>query len=721
MKKTAFIGLICLGLSQILLSQTTPFRVQLLDSLSSEPVIGATIVTTDRSGGAITDADGRATLRTIADGLRTFQVTALGYQSSIFQLRFPRPDTAALTIRLVPADANLEEVVISTTRTNSRIDDLPQKIEVLGQGDMDEESTIVPGNISSILGDLAVITIQRTNPVNGNDAVRMQGLDAQYTQLLRDGLPLYSGFSGSLGVLSIPPLDLKQVEIVKGSSSTLYGGGAIAGLINFISKTPGAKPQHTLLLNQTTLNETNANAFFSQQKGRVGYTFFGGATWKKATDVNDDGFTEVPENRNFILHPRLFLTLSARSKLNLGLTSVFDRRNSGDLLAVRDGTTAQHPFLQTERTRRNTVDLAFDHDFSAKNSLRVKSAVGVFERQTTLPQFNFTAIQYSSYTEASEHIRLKNNDLLLGLNFISESFRPQNGDSTGLEKYDYRTFGLFVQDGWSITSKLMLEAGLRLDIRNPDRQFLLPRLALFYKPGTSWSLRLAAGTGYKAPDILALADPTARLLNNWTAVQAERSTGANADINFHTLLFNRIGLELNQAFYYTQIDDPLTLTTDNTGRTLLRTADYKVRSYGTDTYVRLTFENIELYLGYNHTEALQAFSDRTIPLPFNPKDKLSATLAYEIPDRWRMGIESSLSANQFIFNHQRVPNFWFLAAMVERKFKWGSLVLNCENLTDTRQSRHEPLVLGTVAAPVFQPVWGLVEGRVLNLSAKVNW
>jgi len=63
-------------------------------------------------------------------------------------------------------EAELEEVVVSTTRTNMHIEDLPQKVEVLGQEEMDEESTLVPSGVGSILGDIAVITLNNP-PVNG--------------------------------------------------------------------------------------------------------------------------------------------------------------------------------------------------------------------------------------------------------------------------------------------------------------------------------------------------------------------------------------------------------------------------------------------------------------------------------------------------------------------------------------------------------------------------
>src|SRR6185503_14730230 len=103
--------------------------------------------------------------------------------------------------------------------------------------------------------------------------------------------------------------------------------------------------------------------------------------------------------------------------------------------------------------------------------------------------------------------------------------------------------------------------------------------------------------------------------------------------------------------------------------------------------VRLSYSNIELYVGYNHTESLQESEWGYANMPFNPKDKFSTTLAYEIEKKWRMGVEGSYTANQYIYYDQPVHNFWFLAAMVERKFKTGSIVLNCENLLNARQSQ----------------------------------
>jgi outer membrane receptor for ferrienterochelin and colicins len=98
--------------------------------------------------------------------------------------------------------------------------------------------------------------------------VRIQGLDGRYTQLLRDGMPLFEGFAGGFGILSIPPLDLQQIELVKGSASTLYGGGAIGGLINLISRKPKMQQEADVLLNATSLKEFNGNVFLAKRNSK---------------------------------------------------------------------------------------------------------------------------------------------------------------------------------------------------------------------------------------------------------------------------------------------------------------------------------------------------------------------------------------------------------------------------------------------------------------------
>ncbi len=711
--------------------------IKVEDQSTHEALSGAGVTIVGGPGGSA-DATGKVVFNNLSAGLREIKVSFIGYRDTTVSVTLPY-ELPELVIGLAAVEEALDEVVVSSTRNNRRIEDLPLKVEVLGLEEMDEESTLVPGNIASILGDLAVITIQRTNPVNGNDAIRMQGLDPQYTLVARDGLPLYGGFSGSLGVLAIPPLDLKQVEIIKGSVSTLYGGGAIAGMINIISKEPGSKPQRTVLLNVSSLKEKNLNTFFSGKLSpKTGYTLFAGVNVKSPIDVNKDGFSEIPQHNDFILHPRLFLTFNEKSKLNFGITSTLDNRRAGDMTAVQGERSASHPYLRIEKTFRNVLDLQYTHAYSPDHVFSIKTSGSVYSREFQVPlrfapNFHFKGTQYSSYSEISDRRQLGNHTLVTGINVVTESLQVSKEDSLSFSDYSYITTGLFVQDDWDISEKFTIEAGMRLDYHNIKGYFPLPRIALFYRPTGGLSFRLASGAGYKTPNVLSLTDPSPTLRNNIKQVNSEYSTGVNADINYNFTVAGDIEVSLNQAFYYAQVRNPLRIITDTLARTsFMENENYTSKTIGSDTYVQATYGRWELYLGYNHTEASQVYSSVNNPMPFNPKDKFSTTLAYAVEGKWRTGIEGSYLANQYIYNSQyyynqqtiypstRVPNFWFWAAMIERKFNFGSVILNIENAFDARQAKFESLFTGPVTSPTFRPIWGPLDGRVVNLSVKLS-
>src|SRR4029450_7588550 len=104
------------------------------------------------------------------------------------------------------------------------------RIEVLAREEIEEKMLMTPGDIVMMLNQMGGMRVQATSPWLGAASVRIQGVRAGYTRVLSDGLPLL-GDVGGLGLLQIPPMDLGQVEVIKGVASALYGGGAVGGVI----------------------------------------------------------------------------------------------------------------------------------------------------------------------------------------------------------------------------------------------------------------------------------------------------------------------------------------------------------------------------------------------------------------------------------------------------------------------------------------------------------
>jgi len=115
-----------------------------------------------------------------------------------------------ITVELKPEQQAQEEVTVFATRTDTRLQDLPTRVEVLGQEEIDEKTMMTPGDIVMMLNETGGLRVQSTSPSLGAASVRIQGMRGRYTAFLGDGLPLFGQQGGGLGLLQIPPVDLGQ-------------------------------------------------------------------------------------------------------------------------------------------------------------------------------------------------------------------------------------------------------------------------------------------------------------------------------------------------------------------------------------------------------------------------------------------------------------------------------------------------------------------------------
>lgn len=691
---------------------------------STQTSLSGVSVAASKQKGAASDTLGTVTLNNIGPGQQTFVFSHVGYQTLSNTYSFPLaiPDSV-YTIFMIPEDKLMEDVVIiASSRTNSRLENLATKVEVIGAEEMMEENGIKPGNIASILGDIAGIQLQQTSAATGNADMRIQGLQGKYTQILRDGLPLFGGYSGSFGILQIPPLDLKQVEIVKGASSTLYGGGAIAGMINLISKTPKeGSPEKSVTLNTSTLNESNLNAFFSNRRGKFGYTFFGGGNYQRAVDVNKDGFSDVPDLKSYFLHPRFFLYPNKNNTIAVGITSNYEDRRGGDMQVLHATTDAQHQFFITNKTFRNTLDAEWTHNISKDAKLVIKGTGSQFNRDVATNVFGMKASQLSYFTEADYILKKGKHDLVAGINLTGEDFRKKQPDSTLISNYNYNTIGFFVQDDWKLTPKFTLQSGLRYDYHNVYGSFVLPRVSMLYKISPAFTSRLGGGLGYKIPSVFSsdIDERDYPLLQPLQGVQAEKSLGANWDLNFRKKI-GVVDLTINQSFFITRINHPVINTT--TANTIsFSNASNALQTKGYESYVQVHVEALEVYLGYVHTDARKLYDPLLPYLSLSAKNKFATVIAYEFSSNFRAGIEAATTGRQYLDDGSVTPSYLFAAAMARYSIGKLIFVLNCENLFDYRQTRQESILLGSLTNPRFKQLWAPIDGRVINLSMMIKW
>lgn len=705
------------------------YKAVIKDAEKNKPLPGATVKVVNTDLVAVSDQNGSVTFNNIPSGKQIIQYSFIGFKTQTDTLTFPLDQTAPKEILLQEAGEGgekLEEVTISATRSSRTIANIPTRVEVISGEELDEKGNMKPGDIRMLLAESTGIQTQQTSATSGNSAIRIQGLDGKYTQIIRDGFPLYSGFSGGLGLLQIAPLDLQQVEVIKGSSSTLYGGGAIAGLVNLVSKKPTEERQLNFLLNGNSALGLDASGFYAQKFDNIGLTIYGAYNKGTAYDPSNTGLTAIPKFDRFTLNPKLYFYFNEATTLSAGINATTEKRIGGDLEYVKGNGSTAHSYFEQNKTGRYSSQVELDHKLNETDKLVLRNSVSYYDRSIALPNYLFSGVQVSTYSEANYSRSGEKADWVFGLNLLTDNFREDNNGGTALRSYNYTTFGAFAQNTWNLSEKFSIESGVRGDYHNEYGFFFLPKVSGLWKINEHFSTRLGGGLGYKAPTVFTEDAERIQFRNvlplDIANTKAERSYGANYDINFRTPLFGGEGsFSINQMFFYTRINNPILLTAATGGNLSYVQPDGNIDTKGMETNAKITYGDFKLFIGYTLADVNQHSANSTTTYPLVSKHRLNNVLMYEIEDKWKVGAEAYYFSRQKLNDGATGKSYWTAGLMAERIWERFSIFVNFENLTDTRQTKFDSIYTGSITSPVFRDIYAPVDGFVVNGGLKLKF
>ena len=697
-------------------AQTSDIQIKVISESENEPIFGATVYFEELEKGAVTDFDGIATFNEIPNGEHIIIVSFLGFETLKTTIQIP--SNSDLIFKLKSGGNELDEVVLQSSRSTRTVKKIPTRIEFIGVEEMGEKAIMNPTNISMVLRESTGIQMQQTSLSSGSTNIRIQGLDGRYTQLLRDGFPLYGGFSSGLSILQIPPLDLQQFEIIKGSSSTLYGGGAIAGLINMVSKTPDEEPALDIMLTQTQALGSTANVFYSKRNEKFGISLYGSGHYQKAYDPEDDGFSNLPKTKSISFNPKFFYYPSDKTTFWLGLNGTYDDRIGGDITKIESGENGIHQYTEENISKRLSSQAVYKTQIDSISSLSIKNSVSFFDRNLTIPDFNFDGKQTNTFTEITYQRETSKADWIFGANLYTSNFDENDNATLQRDQTDI-TYGLFANNIYDLSDSWILETGLRADYNTDFGIFPLPKISLLYKNDSGFSCRIGGGLGYKIPDIFT---EEAEFINfeniigiDKSSLKAERSYGVNLDFNYQTRLFETIGFSINQLFYVTAINNGLLLNSTNNGLFAFENATDEILSKGAETNIKFTYKDFRWFLNYALIDTKLNYLAGNPQKPLTAKHNAGSVLMYE-SDKWRIGYETFYTGKQFLSNGTETTDFVTMGLLLMRNFKFGSAFVNFENFTDRRQSRFSPLVLPPHENPEFPEIYAPTDGFIFSVG-----
>jgi iron complex outermembrane receptor protein len=540
---------------------------------------------------------------------------------------------------------------------------------------------------------------------------------------MRDGMPLYSGFSGGLSLMQIAPLDLKQVEVIKGSSSTLYGGGAIAGLVNLITKKPDFDRELSFMLNGTSALGLDASSFYSKRNDKIGTTVFASYNKGTAYDPADIGLTAIPKFDRFTLNPRLFVYFNEATEMNLGINIVSEDRLGGNMDYV-NGEDVADAYFENNETDRVSSQLNFTNQSGENSEIEVKNSVNLYDRSIEVPVFTFSGKQISSFSEVNYSTYNEMSEWVTGINLWTDQFNQVEGSPNQNLDFNYSTFGLFAQNIWNMTDLWTLETGFRVDYHSEYGLFPLPKLSIMFEPQRELTFRLGGGLGYKTPTVFSEDAEKRQFRNiqpiNTNLTDAERSLGANFDINYKKSLTDELSLSSNVLFFYTQIENPLMLR--NIGNTYeFQQFDGYIDTKGAEVNMKWSYHDFKLFVGYTYSDVNTYSNGDKSTFPLVAKNRLNNVLMYEKHGNFWIGLEAYYFSPQQLNDGATGQAYWITGLMTEKTIgEHFSVFLNFENFLDTRQTAFDTIYTGTIDDPDFRDIYAPVDGFVINGGVKIK-
>lgn len=619
----------------------------------------------------------------------------------------------------------LDVVVVQATRSGRLLQDEPVRVEVINREEIEEKAIMRPGNIATLLSETGGLRVQVTSPALGAANIRVQGLYGRYTQLLADGLPLYGGQASSIGLLQIPPTDLRQVEVIKGSATSLYGASALGGVVNLVSRRPGDEPENELLLNMTSRDGQDLTAYSTMPLSEhFGVSLTAGAHRQGLQDFDSDGWIDLPGYERWTARPRLFWEGENGAEVYATLGYMAEQRRGGS----RDGRTVPDGsfFPQNQDTTRLDGGLIADVPLTADLKGQVRASAMVQDHEHRFGGL-IEEDQHESYLlEASLSGGTGPTNWAAGIAWQSELYASQVFPAFD---YTYDVPGLFGQVDHDFTEDLSVSLSGRVDDHSEYGTQFSPRLSLLYRPG-NWTIRGSLAEGFFAPTPFVEEIEAAGLsrLEPLAGVAEEKAQMASLDIGY-----KRGPVEANATFFASDVEGVTALEpfasvpAGPLDRVRMVNADGTSELRGSELLLRYLWGDFKLTGSYLYIDSSEPDgSGGRQKIALTPKHTAGLVAMWERHGEFRLGLEMYYTGEQRVEGSPyRTVSKPYLDVGLLGEITTGpaSWFINAENILNVRQTREEPLLLPARAADGqwTTDIWSRNDGFIVNGGVRLKF
>ncbi len=501
----------------------------------------ANIFLKGQNNGCVSDTEGVFKMSQIALGNYIVVASAVGFQSFEQAISVKSAlQPVLLSIKMLPTDEHLQEVVVTGTMKEVRRSESPAPIEVYQAKFFLKNPT--PNLFESLTSVNGVRPQLQCSVCNTGD-IHINGMEGTYTMVMIDGSPIVSGLSTVYGLLGIPSSMIDRLEVVKGPASTLYGSEAVGGLINVITKTPQKAPVLSLDISGTTYSEFNTDISAKAKIGKATTLFSGNYFhFNKRWDVNNDNFTDVTLAKRASLFNKWSWQRGNNLRSDIAMRYVWEDRFGGELQwqpIFRGGDS-----IYGESIKTNRIELIGTHDFAFNQPLRLQYSYNIHDQNSAYGKTLFNAQQRIAFAQLTTTYGKGQQDWLFGV-ALRHTFYDDNTAATS----DLTTPsvsapsqiwlpGIFIQDELTFNPKNKILLGIRYDFNSAHGSILTPRVNYKWAPDDNNILRFSYGNGFRIANVFSedhAALTGARQVEVREALRPERSH--NVNVNYVTKIF----------------------------------------------------------------------------------------------------------------------------------------------------------------------------------------
>ena len=500
----------------------------------SNLLFGATIYNSSNSKIGITNEMGVFSVESVKGENKLF-ISYVGYTSKIITLESTGDSINRGSIVL--ENDSLDEIVISGTLR--QVSKLKSAVPIELYTANFFKATPKASFFEAIEGINGVRPQLNCNICNTGD-IHINGQEGANTMVLIDGLPLVSGLSTVYGLSGIPQSLIKQVEVIKGPASTLYGSEAIGGVINLITKSPETVHPFNLDTFISSWGELNidlgAKYTLKNSQGLIGINYF---NYSNPIDANEDGFTDLTLQHRISIFNKI-----STKKNSVAFRYFYEDRWGGEMNWNSDFRGGDEVYGESIYTSRIEIFGRYDH---SKN-LFLQYSLNNHDQNSVYGTTSYNAIQTIGFVQGVFSKKVKNHDVLLGATY-RHTIYDDNTPAT-VERDKTALPGLFAQDQWTLSESKTLLSGIRYDKNSIYGDIWTPRLNFKWASKDESSiLRLGFGTGYRVVNVFTedhAALTGAREVVFTEAILPEKSW--NTTINWNKKLYTKYGAILDLDF-----------------------------------------------------------------------------------------------------------------------------------------------------------------------------